>query len=119
MFGQIFGLKVNPDKSILFDINIDQAQLTRLALLLDCKAFDWPIPDLGLPLGRNLKACVFWNPMIEIISRRLDGWKKVYLSLGGRITVIHLCLSHIPSYFLSLVKIPAVVAGKFEKLQRA
>nr|CAN67006.1 hypothetical protein VITISV_020408 [Vitis vinifera] len=77
VFGQIFGLKVNPDKSILFDINIDQAQLTRLALLLDCKAFDWPIPYLGLPLGRNLKACVFWNPMIEIISRRLDGWKKV------------------------------------------
>ena len=65
MFGQIFGLKVNPDKSILFDINIDQAQLTRLALLLDCKAFDWPIPYLGLPLGRYLKACVFWNPMIE------------------------------------------------------
>ena len=31
--------------------------------------------------------------------------KKLFLSLGGRITLIQLCLSHIPSYFLSLFKI--------------
>ena len=56
--------------------------------------------------------------MIERVSQRLDGWKMVYLSLGGRITLIHSCLSHIPSYFLYLFKIPASVAGKIEKLQR-
>ena len=34
------------------------------------------------------------------VSRRLDGWKKVFLFLGGRITLIHLCLSHIPGPLL-------------------
>ena len=44
--------------------------------------------------------------------------EKALLSLGGRITVIQSCLSHIPSYILSLLKIPASVAIKLEKLQR-
>ncbi|RVW33139.1 putative ribonuclease H protein [Vitis vinifera] len=118
VFGQISGLKVNLDKSNLFGINLDQNHLSRLALMLDCKASDWPILYLGLPLGGNPTACGFWDPVIERISRRLDGWQKAYLSLGGRITLLHSCLSHIPSYFLSLFKIPASVAAKVERMQR-
>ena len=118
VFGHISGLKVNLDKSNLFGINLDQNHLSRLAVLLDCKASDWPILYLGLPLGGNLKACGFWDPVIEIISQRLDGWQKAYLSLGGRITLIHSCLSHIPSYFISLFKILALVAAKIERLQK-
>ena len=40
------------------------------------------------------------------------------MSLGGRITLIQSCLSHIPNYFLSLFKIPALVALRIEKIQR-
>ena len=46
------------------------------------------------------------------------GGKKAFLSLGGRITLIQSCLSHIPSYFLSLFKIPTSTASKIEKMQR-
>ena len=112
VFGQIYGLKVNLDKSNLFGINLDQNHLSRLALLLDCKASDWPILYLGFPLGGNPIACGFWDSMIERISRRLDRWQKAYLSFDGRITLIHSCLSHIPNYFLFLFKIPASVAAK-------
>ncbi|RVW98432.1 Cation-chloride cotransporter 1 [Vitis vinifera] len=73
---------------------------------------------LGLPLGGNPIACGFWDPVIKRIFRRLDGWQKAYLSFGGRITLLHSCLSHIPSYFLSLFKIPASVAAKIERMQR-
>ncbi|RVW59655.1 putative ribonuclease H protein [Vitis vinifera] len=118
VFGQVSGLKVNLDKSNLFGINLDQNHLFRLALLLDCKALDWTILYLGLPLGGNPTACGFWDPVIGRISRRLDRWQKAYLSLGGRITLLHSCLSHIPSYFLSLFKIPALMAAKVERMQR-
>ena len=40
VFGQISGLKVNLDKSNLFGINLDQNHISRLALMLDCKASD-------------------------------------------------------------------------------
>ena len=114
VFGQIYGLKVNLDKSERFGINLDQDHLSRLALMLDCKASNWPILYLGLPLGGNPKACSFWDPMIKRISRRLGQ----LLSFGGRITLIHSCLSHIPSYFISLFKILALVAAKIERLQK-
>ncbi|WJZ99833.1 hypothetical protein VitviT2T_018248 [Vitis vinifera] len=74
VFGHISGLKVNLDKCNLFYINLDQNHLSKLAKLLDCKASDWPILYLGLPLGGNPKACGFWDPVIERILQRLDGW---------------------------------------------
>ncbi|RVW21063.1 hypothetical protein CK203_107525 [Vitis vinifera] len=43
VFGQIYGLKVNLDKSNLFGINLDQNHLSKLPLMIDCKASDWPI----------------------------------------------------------------------------
>ena len=86
--------------------------------MLDCKVFYWPILYLGLPLVGNSKACGFWDPVIEKILWRLDGWQKAYLYFGVRITLIHLCLSHIPNYFLSLFKIPASMAAKIERLQK-
>ena len=56
----VFGLKINLDKSTRSDINIDQDHLTTLVLLLDCKASDWSIPYLSLPLvGRGLKVMCF------------------------------------------------------------
>ncbi|RVW49919.1 Transposon TX1 uncharacterized 149 kDa protein [Vitis vinifera] len=50
----------------------------------------------GSSFGREPKACGFWDPVIERISRRLDGWQKAYLSFGGRITLIQSCLTHMP-----------------------
>ena len=52
------------------------------------------------------------------MARRLDGWKEACLSFGGRITLIQSCSSHIPSNFLSLFRIPSLVAKRLEKLQR-
>ena len=56
--------------------------------------------------------------MVEKVARRLDGSKKAFLLLKGRIILIQSCLSHIPSYFLSLFRIPVLVAKRLEKLQR-
>ncbi|WKA03336.1 hypothetical protein VitviT2T_021451 [Vitis vinifera] len=83
VFGHISGLKVNLNKSSIYGINLDQAHLSRLAEMLDCKASGWPILYLGLLLGGNPKACGFWDPVVKRISSRLDGWQKAYLSLGG------------------------------------
>ena len=60
VFGHISGLNVNLDKSNIYDINLDQNHLSRWLFVL------------GIPLGGNPKACGFWDPVIEIISRRLD-----------------------------------------------
>jgi hypothetical protein len=52
------------------------------------------------------------------MERRLAGWKRLYLSKGGRLTLIKSMLSNLPTYFLSLFPILVSVANRIEKLQR-
>ncbi|RVW17381.1 LINE-1 retrotransposable element ORF2 protein [Vitis vinifera] len=107
------------DDTIFFSkASLDFFKTLRLSFWFLGKVSEWPLSYLGLPLGGNPKTIGFWDPVVERISRRLDGWKKAYLSLGGRITLIQSCLSHILSYFLSLFKIPVSIASKIEKMQR-
>ena len=73
---------------------------------------------LGLPLGAKFKDKTMWNPIMEKMERRLAGWKRLYLSKGGRVTLIKSTLSNLPTYFLFLFPIPASVANRIEKLQR-
>ena len=76
-----------------------------------------PLKYLGLPLGANFKDKSIWNPILENMERKLAGWKRLYLSKGGRVTLIKSTLSNLPTYFLSLFPIPAIVANRIEKLQ--
>jgi hypothetical protein len=49
---------------------------------------------------------------------RLSGWKSLYLSKGGKMTLIKSTLSSLPTYFLSLFPIPVNVALHIDKIQR-
>ena len=55
---------------------------------------------------------------MERVSKRLDGWRRAYFSLGGRLTLVQACLFSIPIYYLSLFKIPVGVAKRVEKMMR-
>jgi hypothetical protein len=71
-----------------------------------------------MPLGASYKAVSVWDPILEKMERRLAGWKKLYLSKGGRLTLLKSTLSCLPTYFLSLFTIPVSVAHRIEKQQR-
>ena len=71
---------------------------------------------LALPLGAKFKDKTIWNSILEKMERRLAGWKRLYLSKGDRVTLIKITLSNLPTYFLSLFHILAVVANRIEKL---
>jgi hypothetical protein len=71
-----------------------------------------------MPLRASYKAVAIWNPILEKLERRLSGKQKLYLSKGGRLTLLKSTLSSLPTYFLSLFTIPISVVRKIEKLQR-
>ena len=56
--------------------------------------------------------------MVEKVEKRLASWKRLYLSKGGRLTLIKSTLSNLPTYYLSLFPLPMSVAWWIEKLQR-
>lgn len=75
----------------------------------------WPLKYSGLALGGNPRAARFWNPVIKKMKKRFQSWKKVFLSKGRRFTLTQAVLGSLPTYCISLFKIPSEVAGFVRK----
>uniref|UniRef100_A0A2N9HJW1 Reverse transcriptase domain-containing protein n=1 Tax=Fagus sylvatica TaxID=28930 RepID=A0A2N9HJW1_FAGSY len=116
-FEAVSGLKINLGKSEIVPVG-DVPHIGDLVQILGCKQSGLPMHYLGLPLGAKFKETAIWNPVLERVEKRLASWKRLYLSKGGKLTLIKSTLSSIPTYFLSLFPIPARVANRLEKLQR-
>ena len=91
-FQVVIGLKVNVAKSEMVPIG-EVNNVHALAEILGCRVGILPMTYLGMPLGASHKAPSIWNPVLEKIERKLVGWKKLYLSKGGRLTLLKSTLS--------------------------
>ena len=89
-----------------------------MASILGCEVASLPFECLGLPLGAPNNASHIWDDILEKMECRLAGWKRPLLSKGGRVTLIKSTLANIPTYYMSLFKIPIKVANRIEKIQR-
>ncbi len=111
------GLKVNLAKSEIVPVG-EVENLRVLADILCCRIGSLPMSYLGMPLGSSFKSTSIWNSIIEKMERRLTGWKRLYLSKGGRLTLLKSTLSSLPTFYLSFFTIPSSVAKRIEQLQR-
>jgi hypothetical protein len=116
-FEAVLGLKINLAKSVLVLVG-DVVNMDDLASILGCGVSSLPLKYLGLPLGAPFKAKSIWDDVVGKIKRRLASWQRMYLSKGGRVTLIKSILSNLPTYFLSLFPILASVASRIKKLHR-
>ena len=116
-FEAVSGLHINLGKSEIVPVGTVHG-IQDLAQLIGGRITTLPMKYLGLPLGAKYKSKEIWNPILEKMERRLAGWKRLYLSKGGRLTLIKSTLSSLPTYFLSLFPIPSSVAKRIEKIQR-
>ena len=116
-FEAITGLKVNVSKSESVPIG-EVGNLDALAHILCRKVGCLAISYLGMPLGAHFKDASIWNPIIERMEKKLLGWKRLYLSKWGRLTLLKSTLSSLPTYYLSLFTIPHHVANKLERIKR-
>ena len=116
VFGSISGLRVNLWKSTILGINTEVDFIHNLANITGCEVGVWPISYLGLPLGGIPRNIAFWDLVVNKVAKRLHGWKKTFLSRGGRLTLIQSVLSSLPIYYLSLFKAPSSVIRSMEKL---
>ena len=70
-----------------------------LAEILGCRVGALPMTYLGMPLGAPHKPPSIWNPILEKFEWELAGRKKLYLSKGGRLTLLKSTLSNFPTIF--------------------
>ncbi|RVX13211.1 Transposon TX1 uncharacterized 149 kDa protein [Vitis vinifera] len=104
----IYNLQMTPSSSLALEKRITNSQerFASVGRVLDARLlgglyYTWVFLWVGIP-----SLVGFWDPVIERISSRLDGWQKAYLSFGGRITLIRSCLTHMPCYFLPCLRFP-------------
>ena len=116
-FEAVSGLKVNLGKLELVAVG-EVGNIGTLAEYLGCRVASLPMKYLGLPLEAAYKATSMWNGVMEQMERRLACWKKLYLSKGGRVTLIKSTLSNLLTYYLSFFPVPVSVANRIEKIQR-
>jgi len=114
-FEAISGLKINMAKSMLVPVG-NVVNMDDLAGILGCGVSSLPLKYLGLLLGAPFMAKFIWDDVVGKIERLLASWQMMYLSKGGRVTLIKSTLYNFPTYFLSLFPIPASVASRIEKL---
>ena len=110
-------LKINLGKSKMVVVGAVH-NIELLVAVLGYKQGSLTVKYLGLPLGEKFKDMTIWNPILEKMERKLASLKKLYISKGGRVTLIKSALSNLPTYFLSLFPIPALVANQITRLQR-
>ncbi|RVW45833.1 hypothetical protein CK203_086256 [Vitis vinifera] len=111
------GLRINLNKSEILPVGrVENAEL--LAAELGCKVGSLPSTYLGLPLGASHKSVMVWDGMEERMRKRLALWKRQFISKGGRITLIRSTLASMPTYLMSLMRMPRVVKLRLEKIQR-
>jgi len=115
-FGVVSGLKVNLGKSELVPVG-EVSIIEVLVDILGCKKGSLPMKYLGLALGAKFKEKTIWNSIFKKMERRLAGWKQLYLSKGGRITLIKSTLSNLPNYYMSLFAVPCNVARHIEQMR--
>ena len=61
---------------------------------------------------------IAWKPVVEKIQNRLAAWKSKILSRAGRITLIKSVLNCLPVYYMSMFKMPKIIAQKIVQIQR-
>jgi hypothetical protein len=100
-------------------VEVDAPFMGVAAKFLNCKLGKFPFIYLGLPVGANPRKEATWDPVIEVLQKRLHSWKNRFVSLGGRVVLINLVLATIPLFYLSFMKLPTKVWKKIVSIQRS
>ena len=93
-FQAVTGLKVYVLKSEMVPVG-EVHNVHALAEILGCRIGSLPMSYLNMPLGASHKSLTIWNPILEKIECKLAGWKKLYLSKDGRLTLLKSTLSNL------------------------
>ena len=118
VFADCSGLRLNRKKSEFTGVGISQDEESQCSRALGTPMGTLPIRYLGLPLSTGQLRGADWQSVVGKVEQRLEGWKAKVLSKGGRLVLLKSVLSAIPTFYLSVFKIPASIEQHLSHLMR-
>ncbi|XP_058742110.1 uncharacterized protein LOC131614557 [Vicia villosa] len=116
--GLFKGFQVSSDISFDMLQFVDDTVLIVASSFLGCQIGKLPFVFLGIPVGGNHRRKQFWSFLISKLKKRLGGWQRKHLSLGGKVALLNAVLNSIHIFVLSFYKAPKCVLGEIIKIQR-
>jgi hypothetical protein len=113
-FEQLSGLKTNFHKSQFFCFSEALNEVNAYAALFGCGRGEFPVRYLGIPIHYRRLTRAEWKLAEERLQKRISSWKGKLLSLGGRLVLINLFLSHMVVHMISLYLLPKGVLHKLD-----
>ena len=118
IFSDFSGLRLNRAKSSFIGFGLSPEEMTGCSRLLATPISTLPIRYLGVPLVDRRLRISDWQPVLEKVESRLGGWRARFMSRGGRLVLLKAVLAAIPTYFMSIFRLPCGVRKGLEQLMR-
>ncbi|XP_075499823.1 uncharacterized protein LOC142538376 [Primulina tabacum] len=76
----------------------------------------FPIKYLGVPLFCGNRVFSLFDPLVQMVSKKLEGWELKTLSPGSRMTLLRSVLLSVPIYMFQVVQPPLAVMERLENV---
>jgi len=119
VFGRASGLITNNAKSTVYPIRCDGLDLQHVMEAFQCAVGSFPCKYLGLPLHVRAIRRVDIQPLIDKMGGKLAAWKGRLLNKAGRLRLVNSVLSSLPTYFLTVFKLPKWAIKKIDRIRRS
>eukprot|EP00253_Pinus_taeda_P036029 PITA_36029 len=116
----ITGALVSEKKSMVYGWNTDHHSIGKIAEYLGYTGHaEWEkIKYLGLPISLGSNRNPLWEEVISKFKKKTAAWGGFWLSTGGKLTLIKIVLSALPTFQASLLMAPKHISKKISRYMR-
>lgn len=118
LFEGMTSLETNFSKACLYSSRMGELPDQAVAGTLQCNVGLLPVTYLSIPISGRRPRKQEWDGLILKVRRRLAMWKLKHISLGGRLTLVNSMLSAIPTFWMSMFRLPYWVIRAIDRIRR-
>jgi hypothetical protein len=118
LFCTASGLAINHSKSTVHYWGLTESELICLKNSIPFSFIDLSagFKYLGYRLKLRASSPDEWQWLVRLFERKIGGWCNIWLSLGGRLTLIKAVLEGLAVYWMTLERIPKKVINSIRRL---
>ena len=116
-FQQMFGLKINFDKSDVMVMGYSPTESLAIANRLNCRLGSFPTTYLGTPISDSRLLAADLRPSVTKLQTRCEPWQGRWLSKAAQTILINSSLSSLLLFLMSFYSLHETLHHEIVKIQ--